>query len=878
MRHHTFGVQSEYPLCFLVPDIRVDEIKREYITPFGFDENDCLILDLHYSQTKKKTPVTEIKEFITNELKPVLEDNKVQYLVVADGEYFKVLTKATKIEAHLGYVMDCAYGPWKVIYVPSYRTVFYDPVKVRAKIKQGMEAVKAHATESYQSPGTNIIHSAQYPSQYNEIKQALQMLLDMECDLTCDIEAFDLKHTRAGIGTITFCWNKHEGVAFAVDYEPIPGATEAPFGYEKYNGPIRALLRAFFIQYYRRGHRMMYHNIAYDAYNLIYQLFMEDLLDTAGLLKGMKIMLSFWEDTKLITYLATNSCVGNKLGLKDQAQEYSGNYAVEEIKDIRRIPLPKLLEYNLVDGLSTWFVYEKHYDTMVRDDQLEIYTTLFKPATLDIIQMQLTGLPINMATVKKVKGLLEADEATAIQRLNGTDAVKKFNYRRLESYVAQKNAEWKKKRTTIAEIELLAQTNDKLRKEITFNPDSPLQLQELLFDMLGLPIIAFTKTKQPATGKKTVEALLNHTKDADTLVFLEALADFGAVNKILTSFIPAMEDAAEGPDGWHYLFGNFNLGGTVSGRLSSSNPNLQNLPANSKYAKYIKMCVEAPPGWAFCGLDFASLEDRISALTTKDPNKLKVYTDGYDGHAMRAFAYWGDQMPGIVDTVVSINTLAEKKSPFFHFRQDSKAPTFALTYQGTFATLMKNCGFTESKAKQVEARYKELYKVSIDWVSAKLDVATKTGYITAAFGLRVRTPLLAQVIRGNSRTPKEAEAEGRTAGNALGQSWCLLNSHASKNFMAVVRSSEFRLKIKPCAHIHDAQYMLVKDEIAAIHFANKHLVEAVQWQDHPDIWHDEVKLGGEFGIFYPNWGKEITIANGATEEEILDTISKALEA
>ena len=72
--------------------------------------------------------------------------------------------------------------------------------------------------------------------------------------------------------------------------------------------------------------------------------------------------------------------------------------------------------------------------------------------------------------------------------------------------------------------------------------------------------------------------------------------------------------------------------------------NLQNIPAGSAYGKAVKECFEAPDGWLFCGADFASLEDRISALTTKDPNKLKVYTDGYDGHCLRAYGYFGDQM------------------------------------------------------------------------------------------------------------------------------------------------------------------------------------------------------------------------------------------
>lgn len=72
------------------------------------------------------------------------------------------------------------------------------------------------------------------------------------------------------------------------------------------------------------------------------------------------------------------------------------------------------------------------------------------------------------------------------------------------------------------------------------------------------------------------------------------------------------------------------------------------MPATgSKYAEIIKECFEAPPGWLFVGLDFASLEDRISAVTTKDPNKLRVYLDGFDGHCLRAHAYFGDQMPDI---------------------------------------------------------------------------------------------------------------------------------------------------------------------------------------------------------------------------------------
>ena len=187
----------------------------------------------------------------------------------------------------------------------------------------------------------------------------------------------------------------------------------------------------------------------------------------------------------------------------------------------------------------------------------------------------------------------------------------------------------------------------------------------------------------------------------------------------------------------------------------------------------------------------------------------------------------------------------------------------------------KVCGFSEEKAKMVEARYHELYKVSDEWVQDKLNAAAKCGYITAAFGLRIRTPLLAQVIRGNRKTPFEAEAEGRTAGNALGQSWCLLNTRAGSEFMRKVRTSEFRLDIRPSIHIHDAQYFMIRDNMDTLQFTNKHLVDAVNWQNHPDIAHPDVGLGGELSLFYPTWANEIVVPNHATPEEVHSTIQKA---
>lgn len=858
MRYLIFSQEEKpsYPVCLLVPQIRKEEIQRAYLDTSDLNPNDLLVMDLHYVEGKKKTPMAEMKRYISEELISVFTELSVEYILVADSEYFKAFTKATKVDANVGYVMDSDYGP-KVIYIPNYKAIFYDPEKIKAKIAQAMQALSNHRAGSYEAPGTGIIEFAAYPESYEDIKAWLNKLLAMDKPLTCDIEAFDLKHTKSGIGTITFCWSKTEGIAFTVDYAPIKGATEAPYGWYLYNKPVRALLKEFFRVY---TEKMTYHSISFDVYILIAQLFMKDSLDTEGLLEGLEVMLRNWDDTKLITYLATNSCAGNKLGLKDQSQSYSGNYAMMDIDDITKIPLPKLLEYNLVDGLSTWFVKEKHLPTMIADQQQDIYDTIFKPATVDIIQMQLTGLPLNMERVKEVKAILQIDEDNALKAIRASNALQRYTYRLNEQWVAKRNAKLKVKRVTLADANAI------------FNPNSAPQLQDLLYNFLQLPILNLTKNKEPSTDGDTIRALKYHTQDPDILSFLAGMEDYKAVNKILSSFIPAFEAAHQASDGWYYLHGNFNLGGTLSGRLSSSEPNLQNLPATkSRYAKLIKSCFQAPPGWLFCGLDFDSLEDKISALTTKDPNKIKVYTDGYDGHSLRAYAYFGDRMTGIEDTVVSINSI-QKVYP--EERQESKIPTFALTYMGTYITLMKNCGFDQVKAKLIESRYHDLYVVSDQWVAAKLDIASQVGYVTAAFGLRVRTPLLKQVIRGNNKTPYEAEAEGRSAGNALGQSWCLLNSRAGSEFMTKVRKSQFRLDIKPCAQIHDAQYFLIRDNIEAIMFTNEHLVKAVQWQEHPDIQHDLVKLSGQLGIFFPDWSKEITIPVGASERDIFATIDK----
>jgi len=200
-----------------------------------------------------------------------------------------------------------------------------------------------------------------------------------------------------------------------------------------------------------------------------------------------------------------------------------------------------------------------------------------------------------------------------------------------------------------------------------------------------------------------------------------------------------------------------------------------------------------------------------------------------------------------------------------------------LLYQGTYVTLMNNCGFTKYLAQSIEASYHDLYEVSDKWVADKIEQASKDGYVTLAFGLRLRTPLLKQVILGTSATPYEAAAEGRTAGNALGQGYCMLNNRAASEFMGRVRKEKHRLDIKPCAHIHDAQYYLIKDDMETVLYVNKHLSKAVQWQDDPNIQNEHISMSGQLEIYYPNWNHGFDIPNETDEAEVKGLISKHLK-
>lgn len=876
MKHLTFkneGGNCKVALLIKESALKKPEMVKHYVEPLislGVPENEIVAFSV--SHNGSKMPAKLVKEYVPILLR-ALDGLGTDTIYCADATYFKSLTGMKKAESNYGYVLPCKWKGFEhisVILGTGYGSIFHNPAN-EPKLVRSLGTLASWLDGSYRVPGEDIIKEAYYPETLSEIKEFLDYMLEKP-EITADFEAFSLKHYESGIATAGFAWDDGNGGAFLCDYrtleEPLPVYSEKDpnkvvgmqYGVYAKNKRVRELLRNFFEEY---TGTVIWHNISFDATIGIYNLWMDGILDRKGMLRGLDHMTKNWHCTKLISYLATNSCAGNNLSLKEQGQEFAGNYAEEEINNVARIPPDKLLEYNLVDCLTTWFTFNKRYPEMVADDQLDTYSGegngIFKDSLITIIEQQLTGMPVYMPRVKEVEKLLYARSQKQLSIIIDSPVVAEAIHDRVLKKVEKDNLTLKTKVRTYEEAAA--------HKDCKFNPGSSNQLAHLFHVIMGLPVIDLTKTKQPSCGADTIKKLIKHTANPEYLAILHALRAWAKDEKILSTFIPAFLRAVDGGDGMHYVFGNYNLGGTVSGRLSSSGPNMQNLPSKGELGKLIKSCFMAPDGWLFGGADFASLEDYISSLTTKDPNKLKVYTDGYDGHCLRAFSYFGKDMPDIIDTVESINSIKHK---YPDFRDLSKVPTFLLTYGGTYHGLMGSLGLTKAMAQSIEANYHTLYAHSDNWVAEKVMRASKVGYITVAFGLRVRTPILAKTVLGISATPYEAQSEARTAGNALGQSYCLLNCRAANEFRRRVRESEFELDIKICSQIHDAIYLLWRDRMEVTQWVNDNLTECMTWQELPEIQHDTVKLHGELDVFYPHWGNGIELKPYDSQQTIMD--------
>ena len=645
---------NTYKVCVLIKekDYEPSVIYENYIKPLessGLSKDDVVIASLLYDKNNK-AGVKVIRPYIKDVLAPALSILQVEFILCADSIYFKELTGRKKVAGSSGYAIDCVTDKLtgcKVIQSANYRGIQFNPM-TEETLRTSLEVLSACLAGTYTDPGKGIIHSSSYPKALSAIKEALLDLHQYPA-LTCDIEHTSLNIVKHGIGTIGFAWDKHNGIAFPVD-------NLWDLYMDNQQDAVRALLKEFFDTY--QG-CIIYHNPNFDVKFIIRTLYMKTDVDYAGMHEGLKGMFNDFEDTKSLIYLATNNAVRNKLDLKSNAQEFTGNYAQEDIENILLIPLPDLLEYNLKDCLATWHVRDKYMPKVIADDQHKLYTEVLKPSIVSVTQMELTGFVLDWDAVKEARKELSSLLEGYTKDLEQFKVVQDFN--------------------TAHRVKLLLAINDKLVNKVhtpdkvaheCFNPNSNQQVATLLHEFMWLPIIDTTDKGAPSVGSKTIakhiaaiavangltadeiktpellDASCLSEDDKTAVRLIRTLIGINQASIILHTFIDMfLERGHKCSDGEYRLFGNFNTTGTKSLRMSSSNPNLQNLPSGSKYGKLVKKCFKAPKGYIMVGVDYSALEDKVSALVTRDPMKLQVYTDGYDSHSMRALKYFPDEVP-----------------------------------------------------------------------------------------------------------------------------------------------------------------------------------------------------------------------------------------
>lgn len=525
MKHIIYSTNpnNKYDIAVLIKEsaFKQSTLTEHYFDPLaklGVQPNSMIGLSLTYN-AQNKAPISLVNDSLETILK-ACEKLEIKTLLVADATYFKKLTGERKAEPHYGYIKPCAithnveiynetaqkYKTIKqayqinIILSVNYQVLFYKP-DAQERLTMSLDALVNHTQGTHVDLGQDIIHSQEYPTTIPDIQATLERL-HVYPELTCDIEAFSLIFNKAGIGTISFAWDQHNGIAFPVDYlnegydpqqEPYQMASGA-YGTQVDNYEVKQLLRNFFETY--KG-KLTYHGGTYDIKILIYELFMEDMLDNRGLIDGLDTMYRNIDDTKIITYLAVNSTAGNILGLKHNAFEFAGNYAQDDITDISLIPLKQLLKYNLTDCLATWYVKNKNMPIMIADKQQSIYDEIMIPSMKLITHMELTGMPMDPDQIEEMHTTLVGVIVKQKNTLQESQLIKDYEWMRQREAAVVANLLLKRK---IRPIE------DFYEK---FNPASNKQVQELLHDQFKFPIIDKTDSGAPAVGTKTLKKHLN---------------------------------------------------------------------------------------------------------------------------------------------------------------------------------------------------------------------------------------------------------------------------------------------------------------------------------------------------------------------------------
>ena len=248
----------------------------------------------------------------------------------------------------------------------------------------------------------------------------------------------------------------------------------------------------------------------------------------------------------------------------------------------------------------------------------------------------------------------------------------------------------------------------------SFNLDSPKQLGALLFDELKLPALVKTPSGAPSTNEEALEAI------ADAHPLPRVILDYRGLAKLRSTYTDKLPDMVN-PD-TSRLHTSYHQAGAATGRLSSSDPNLQNIPIKSAEGRRIRAAFIAPPGRRLVACDYSQIELRIMAHLSGDPALLRAFAEGADVHRATAAEVFGK--PSLDD--VTANE-----------RRAAKAINFGLMYGMSAFGLAKQLGIARGEAQDYIALYFSRYPGVRDYMERTRQQARETGYVETVFGRRL---------------------------------------------------------------------------------------------------------------------------------------------
>jgi len=249
-----------------------------------------------------------------------------------------------------------------------------------------------------------------------------------------------------------------------------------------------------------------------------------------------------------------------------------------------------------------------------------------------------------------------------------------------------------------------------------FNLNSPKQLQEILYDKLSLPILKKTPKGQPSTAESVLQRL------AADFPIVQTILNYRTTAKLKTTYtdkLPLMvnQDTGRVHTSYHQAV-------TATGRLSSSDPNLQNIPIRTVEGRRIRQAFIAPKGFQILAADYSQIELRIMAHNSQDPGLLDAFQAGLDIHQATAAEIFA----------VDLQSVSAEQ------RRSAKAINFGLIYGMSAFGLTRQLGITRGDAQEYIELYFARYPKVKEYMDAIRNQARESGFVETVFGRRLYLP------------------------------------------------------------------------------------------------------------------------------------------